>query len=154
MARRLTEEQITKSILIWLEATGWKVVCFDFPQSGTGVILHPNSDVRESTKNKDSIIPDIVAVKENIAIFFENKDRFVFKDIKKINELRINNLYSFAINTLLKDYEISTIFYGIGLPYNNSCVKKIDEHFQMIDFAVFVQELGQIKIGFQIESIF
>jgi hypothetical protein len=37
MERRITEEQVTKAILDWLEANDWKIICFDFPQSGTGV---------------------------------------------------------------------------------------------------------------------
>jgi hypothetical protein len=93
MAGRLTEEQITKSILIWLEINGWKIICFDFPQSGTGFVLHPNPDVRELTKNKGAIIPDIVAFKDKTAIFFENKDRFVLADFEKLSAIKFGNSY-------------------------------------------------------------
>lgn len=80
----MTEEQVTKSLLHYLTDNGWHIVCFDFPQSGTGRILHPNN--ANSQKNKDSIIPDIVAVKNNISLFFENKDRYYFPDYEKVNE--------------------------------------------------------------------
>ena len=50
MERRLTEEQATKAILDWLEENGWKIICFDFPQSGTGVSLHPNEELRTTKK--------------------------------------------------------------------------------------------------------
>lgn len=110
----MTEEQVTKSLLQHLINNGWNIVCFDFPQSGTGRVLHPNNDNGE--KNKDSIIPDIVAVKNNTCLFFENKDRFYFSDYEKVNNLITNNRYSNAINQLLADYSIKSIFYGIGLP--------------------------------------
>ena len=39
----MTEESVTKSILKWLMQNNWIIVCFDFPQSGTGHFLHPNN---------------------------------------------------------------------------------------------------------------
>lgn len=39
-----TEEQITKAILVWLEGNGWSILCYDFPQSGTAISLHPNDE--------------------------------------------------------------------------------------------------------------
>lgn len=154
MAGRLTEEQVTKSILNWLEKNGWKIICFDFPQSGTGVVLHPNSDIRESTKNKGGIIPDIVAVKNNVAVFFENKDRFVYGDFEKIHELRNGTNYSSALNSLFKNYQINSIFYGIGMPYQIKDEKKNNDCLQMTDFIIFVENDRKIRIGFQAENIF
>lgn len=104
----MTEEQVTKALLQYLTDNGWHIVCFDFPQSGTGRILHPNNANGE--KNKDSIIPDIVAVKNNVSLFFENKDRFYFPDYIKINEMIVNNQYTNAIDKLLSDYKIESIF--------------------------------------------
>ena len=62
----MTEEQVTKALLQYLTDNGWHIVCFDFPQSGTGRVLHPNN--ADGEKNKDSIIPDIVAIKNNISL--------------------------------------------------------------------------------------
>ncbi len=53
----MKEEYVTKAILNWLETNNWKIICFDFPQSGTGYILHPNEEYR-TTKNYGAIIPD------------------------------------------------------------------------------------------------
>ena len=78
----MSEEEVTNSIMDWLESCGWEIVSFDFPQSGTGRTLHPNPDVREHTKNKGGIIPDIVAIRNGIAAFFENKDRYVHSDFE------------------------------------------------------------------------
>ena len=73
----MTEEEITKSILKWLIENNWEIICFDFPKSGTGIFLHPNGS---SNKNKDSINIDIIAIKNGISLFFENKDRFSFPE--------------------------------------------------------------------------
>ena len=110
----MTEEQVTKALLQYLTDNGWHIVCFDFPQSGTGRVLHPNN--ADGEKNKDSIIPDIVAVKNNISLFFENKDRFYYPDYQKVNGLIVDNQYTTAISTLLNEYAVKNIYYGIGLP--------------------------------------
>ncbi len=154
MAGRLTEEKITKLILNWLEANDWKIVCYDFPQSGTGFVLHPNSDVRESTKNKGSFIPDIVAVKGKTAIFFENKDRFVSADFEKISAIKANNSHSEAINKLLKNHEIENIFFGIGLPFHIRYSAKVIESSKLVDFVVYVDEENQAAVNYEIIQIF
>ena len=106
----MREEQVTKHILKWLMDSGWKIVCYDFPQSGTGRFLHPNGS---SSKNQDSINPDIVAVKNNTCVFFEDKDRFYYQDYQKLNLLITKNNYTEAISELLKEYEIKKFVYGI-----------------------------------------
>lgn len=131
----MTEEQVTKALLRHLCDNGRHIVCFDFPQSGTGRILHPNNSAGE--KNKDSIIPDIVAVKNNVALFFENKDRFYLPDYKKVNELITDNRYTEAIDELLSDYEIEHIYYGIGLPTEKHN-KSSEEHSVLVDFILGV----------------
>jgi hypothetical protein len=83
----MKEERVTINILNWLESNGWKIICYDFPQSGTGVLLHPNSDENRTTKNKGGIIPDILATRNSVALFFENKDRFVLSDFEKLKEI-------------------------------------------------------------------
>lgn len=153
MERRLTEEQITKALLNWLEANGWEIICYDFPQSGTGISLHPNEEIR-TTKNKGAIIPDIVAIKGTTVVFFENKDRFVLSDFIKVNDLRTGSDYSASLDKLLKSYQVSSIFYGVGLPNNENVCKKIKEQQNMIDFALCVNSDKSVAINFQINSIF
>lgn len=153
MERRLTEEQITKAILNWLEASGWEIICYDFPQSGTGISLHPNEEIR-TTKNKGAIIPDIVAIKGTTVVFFENKDRFVLSDFMKVNDLRTGSEYSASLDKLLKNYQVSSIFYGVGLPNNENACKKIKEQQNMIDFALCVNNDKSVAVNFQTKSIF
>jgi hypothetical protein len=146
----MTEEQVTKSLLQYLTDNGWHIVCFDFPQSGTGTVLHPNNAGGE--KNKDTIIPDIVAVKNNIALFFENKDRFYLPDYKKINELIENNQFTHAIDNLLSHYIIKNIYYGIGLPTEKH-KQKSKESVNLVDFIVGVKEEKQIEILYNPKGI-
>lgn len=146
----MTEEQVTKAILSYLINNGWHIVCFDFPQSGTGRVLHPNN--ADGEKNKDSIIPDIVAVKNNISLFFENKDRFYFPDYKKVNELIVDNQYTNAIDKLLSDYKIENIFYGIGLPTEKH-KEKSKESAHLVNFILGVNTDRSIDILYNPEKI-
>lgn len=145
----MTEEKVTKSILNWLIQTNWKIICFDFPQSGTGHYLHPNNI--KSEKNKGAICPDIVAVKDNVCVFFENKDRFFYSDYKKQNYLINGNDYSIAINNLLYDHPIDKIYYGIGLPSSKHS-KKSKEAQYLVDFIIGIEE-NNISILYNPKSI-
>ena len=153
MERRITEEQATKAILEWLEENNWKIICFDFPQSGTGVSLHPNEEIR-TTKNKGAFIPDIVAIKNGTVIFFENKDRFVLDDFIKVQDLRNNNDYSNSIVRLLAEFEYSKILYGVGLVHSENTEQKTNLHLDKIDFAIFYHENKTIKIQFDPKQLF
>jgi hypothetical protein len=137
----MKEETVTKHILRWLMDNGWTIVCYDFPQNGTGRFLHPNDS---TSKNQDSINPDIVAVKGKKCVFFENKDRFYYPDFEKINKLRTGNDYSNAIDALLKNYDIECIHYGIGFPAQVFS-RKATEAEHMADFVIGVEEDGKIN---------
>jgi len=149
----LREENITKSLLLWLENNSWKILAFDFPQSGTGIILHPNEDIRE-TKNKGSIIPDIIAIKDENVVFFENKDRYDGYDFEKVNLLRTENPYEKSIAKFLERYCYSNIYFGIGLPNTSNIRKKIDDKREMLDFALLVSSSRDIHIYYQSKLIF
>ena len=149
----MTEENITLTLLDWLKSNGWEIICFDFPQSGTGVSLHPNEDVR-TTKNKGAILPDIVAHKGQTVVFFENKDRFVLDDFTKIEGLKSSNDYSNSIQKLLNEVTYTKIFYGVGLPLTDNTEKKTEENKEKIDFAVFVPADKKISVKHQTATIF
>lgn len=136
----MREERVTINILNWLEVNGWKIVCYDFPQSGTGVLLHPNTVENRTTKNKGGIIPDILATRNSIALFFENKDRFVLSDFEKLKEVKTLENYSNSLDTILAAFNVSKIFYGIGIPANEKDVEKSLEYIDGIDFLVSTSE--------------
>ncbi len=146
------EETVTKAIMCWLEDCGWKIICFDFPQSGTGFMLHSN-EASENSKNKGSIIPDIIAIKDGVVAFFENKDRFVLSDFEKVRQLRENNQFSMAIKRLLINHSHHKIVYGVGLPYSINAEKKVSEFRNMVDFVIFYSNTN-IEIFFDGKSAF
>lgn len=141
----ITEERITKAILKWLKKNSWEIISFDFPQSGTGIILHENFSNKYGNKNKGSIIPDIICVKNETCLFFENKDRFYKMDFIKQNTLKTNNTYTDSINSLLSNYCINKILYGIGMPYEPNNLG-IDKEKYLVDFVVMVKENNEIYL--------
>ena len=133
----MREESVTKKIIKYLKKNNWEIIAFDFPQSGTGVMILPDNNT--SSKNKESIIPDIIAYKDKTCVFFENKDRFVKSDFDKVNDLIQNNKYINNINKFLSKYELKNIYYGIGLPYYVK-TDNILEHSQLVDFVLKISE--------------
>lgn len=149
----MREENVTKNILQWLQKNNWEIICFDFPQSGTGVLLHLNNSNR-TEKNKGGIIPDIIAVKNDIAVFFENKDRFYQPDFDKLFEIKTESNYSESLEQLLSGYNISDIYYGIGIPNSKNGIKKSKEYLEKIDFLISTSEKKEITIHYDKFSAF
>lgn len=150
---KLSEENITKSLLCWLESQSWNILAYDFPQSGTGVMIHPDDEIRMN-KNKGGIIPDIIAIKDGSVVFFENKDRFDGNDFVKVNLLRNENKYERSIAKVLGNHFYSNIYFGVGLVNTPLIRKKIDERRDMVDFAVLVSSSKDIDIYYQFKLIF
>lgn len=155
MERRLVmkEERITINILNWLEENSWQIICYDFPQSGTGILLHPNGDNR-TEKNKGGIIPDIIAVKDKIALFFENKDRFYLPDFDKLNEIKMQSNYSDSLNQLLNGFNVNDIYYGIGLPDSKKDIDKSKQQLEKIDFLISTNKKKEVTIHYDVNGIF
>ena len=151
MARRLTEEQVAKSIIRWLVRNGWTIIAFDFPQSGTGRCLHPNDT---NSKTEGIWIPDIVAHKGNNLIFFENKDRFVYNDFEKVARLKNTTCYSMAIKEITQGYEYNNILYGIGFPKSPSNISKAASNLDMIDFLVTAIDKDNASVEYDPHYIF
>lgn len=138
----MREEHVTKALLKWLIDNKWEIICFDFPQSGTGRLLHPNG---ANEKNKGAINPDIVAVRDGVCLFFENKDRFYFPDYEKVNDLIVDNDYTDDIAQLLAGRAVDVFFYGIGLPTAKHG-KGSKDAARLVDFIVGVEENKNVTI--------
>lgn len=149
----MREERVTINIMNWLEEIDWQIVCYDFPQSGTGVLLHPNGDNR-TEKNKGGIIPDIIAVKGNVALFFENKDRFYQPDFDKLFEIKTENNFSDSLNQLLSEFSISNIVYGIGIPDVKKHIEKSKTQLDKIDFLITTNDNKNVEVLYDIEKVF
>lgn len=146
----ISEEKVTISIIKWLKENGWEIICYDFPQSGTGIILHPNQR-NIYDKNKNGIIPDIIAIKDERAVFFENKDRFVLSDFEKIFSIKISGNYSHDLKKLVNN---RYIYYGIGIPKTKNNVNRSILNSNKVDFIITVDSLRNIHIEFDINNIF
>lgn len=151
MARRMSEEKVTKTLLQWLISSGWEIICYDFPQSGTGKVLHPSNT---TSKTDGAIIPDIIAYRNQVVVDFENKDRFVLADFEKVHFLKSTNLYEISLNTLLRNHPYKKIYYGIGMPYTENYYKKAIEQASLVDFLAFVNEDGSIMVSNDLDNIF
>lgn len=152
MARsiKIKEEQVTKALMQWLDENGWDIVCFDFPQSGTGRVLHPSNT---TSKTEGAIIPDIVAIKNDVVLDFENKDRFVEGDFEKIDFLRNTNLYDDSFKKLLGKRQYKSIYYGIGMPYSERNYSKAQDYLDLVDFVVYLKVDGKVLIDDNIGGI-
>ena len=137
----MSEEAVTKAILKWLLNNQWQIVCFDFPQSGTGRLLHPNG---AKEKNKGSINPDIVAVKNGLCLFFENKNYYYYPDFEKQHRLITANNYTEAISSLLSGFNAVSIKYGIGFMSSNYSGGAITNR-ELVDFIVGVDETKAVR---------
>jgi len=149
----MREENVTKNILQWLHNNKWEIICFDFPQSGTGILLHMNN-AKRTEKNKGGIIPDIIAVKKGVAVFFENKDRFYQPDFDKLFEIKTELKYSDSLDLLLSDYNINTILYGIGIAAINKEIEKCKLNLEKIDFLISTNKEKKVTIDYDINGIF
>jgi len=138
----MREEDVTILLLEWLKNDNWKILAFDYPGSGTGIRLHKNG---KRYKNKDTIVPDIIAVRGDIALFFENKDRFYKKDFEKQYRNITDNVFSDDVDELLRPYGISEIKWGIGIP-ESKYTDTVISHDYMIDFLYTVDEKGIVNI--------
>lgn len=139
----MTEENVTKSILSFLIGRGWKIVTFDFPQSGTGRSLHPSGSV---SKNAGVLIPDVVAVKDGESIYLENKDHYYPEDFTKVNNVLQTKMYAESFFKLLGVNQ-ETMFGGIGMPAAY-CESISEEMKNLVDFVLRVSEDGTVDIDF------
>lgn len=137
----MSEETVTMTLVEWLKLKSWKIIAFDYPGSGTGIRLHKNGT---RYKNKDTIIPDIIAVKNETAVFFENKNYFCYKDFQKQYSNINENLYSEDVTSLLKPYNVKKVLWGIGIP-ESKYTEMVKEKENMVDFLLTVEETLTIK---------
>jgi len=129
----MREETITINFVRELKSKGWIVIAFDFPQSGTGMILHPKNS---TGKLDDSYIPDIIAYKNGIGIITENKVYYSDYDIQKLIQLKETNIYSDSIRMAFNDYPVTKILYGVILMDDENNKDRLLSIRNNIDFSL------------------
>jgi hypothetical protein len=89
-----------------------------------------------------------LATRNSVALFFENKDRFVLSDFEKLKEIKTLRNYSNSLNAILADFNVTSIYYGVGVPAIEKHIKKSLENIDGIDFLISTFENGEIEINF------
>lgn len=133
----MREETITKGIKAYIESLGWKVLSFDFPQSGTGVTLKRNN--HENEKNRDTMNPDIIALKDSTLLVMENKVEFSKKDLKKLEMVKTGE-YTKSIRSHFPDFPFTKMRVGVGLKNTLSNAVKIGKESGVLDFYILLNE--------------
>lgn len=147
----MTEEAVTTKIISWLEARGWTILAYDFPQSGTGKTFRPNA-VTPGCKTSGNFIPDIVAYRGGVVIIMENKPRLDSSDFHKLDNINKGQTHSMAITEFLDDYKYEHIAYGIGIP-KTAAKRRIQELLPLVDFVLQIAEekveiISSTELGF------
>ncbi len=118
----LSEEQVTIAIIKQLRHVNWHIVSFDFPQSGTGRALIAKGNGPASSRRR--VVPDVIAVRNEICLILENKHAFDINDVRKLEEIRDSGRYNRSLESILRPYRITNFIFGIGLPIADGSASK------------------------------
>lgn len=154
MARRMTEEFVTRTLLAWLRLRSWDILSFDYPHSGTGCVLRPVSVTSQISKNVGNLIPDIVAHKDGKTVIFENKVKFFQEDIEALLLMRDSTLYDSAIKNLHRSAIYSDLYVGVGLSSLPKNVVELHRQESLLDFAFVIHADLQVEKVLEKGSIF
>jgi hypothetical protein len=153
MEGRLREEEVTRLALTWLRSRQFQILHFDYPGSGTGKALHPNSEFR-TTKNAGVLIPDIIAHRSTSLTFFENKVRFAYADVEALLLLRDSGRYSSAVDNLRKRANAEQHFVGIALMDTANNRRRLSDVATQLDFAAVVNHSGSVCVLYEPAGLF
>ena len=132
-----SEELVTIRIIEILKNMGWNIISYDFPQSGTGLVIHPNNIEDVVKKGNDGTwIPDIIATKGKELIFLENKVNFSDSDSLKISKIKKTGIYEDGINKLSSPDK--SVHFGMGFVHTDKNYKKCMEDSNDIDFYLLI----------------
>jgi len=137
----MTEEFVTEKIILFLEKNGYKILAYDYPGTGTGLMLHPD---KFRDKN-EGIKPDIVAAKGPTLLIIENKAYCSREDVYKLSELK-SSRYKSDIENLLKMTGTSFLKTCIGIPDNPKEINKALDNKLLVDIILAVSESGECRI--------
>ena len=139
----MNEEFVTKAILKALADAGWEIVSFDFPQSGTGRTLHPDDII---SKNEGAIVPDVVAVKDGVCLYLENKDHYSYSDFVKVRDVIQGKRYEKAFRHMLEGVDVKRMVCGIGMPVS-SFVGEAVANSSMVGVVLCVSDRGEVSVA-------
>lgn len=138
----MEEEFITKAIMAFLKTRGYRIISFDFPQSGTGIMLHP-----DGPRDKNSgIIPDIIASKGELMIVMENKPRYCRGDFHKLHDLKTGADFNQDLRKLQTECGATLLRVGVGIPNDEGVVKRAAKAAPLVDFIIAVDPTGKCSL--------
>lgn len=88
--------------------------------------------------------------------FFHHDDitDLINDDFIKIQALKQGTDYSSSFEKLLRGWNYSKIFYGVGVMHTDNTELKTKGHLDKIDFLVFYHQDNSIKVMFDLNEIF
>ena len=120
----MTEEQVTRAIMKFLEGCGWTILDYDFPGGGTGRRFHLGVDAGEKTKG--DAIPDIIAIKDKTMLILEDKSVDTLSDYEKINQFSQAPSFRNQLQNAYPEVVIERIVWGIGYSGKTKHMLKAD----------------------------
>ena len=108
----VSEEQVTRAILKWLAKSGWTILDYDFPGGGTGRKFHVFDD--SYSKTKGIVVPDIIAIRGDRVIVFENKSVDTLSDYDKLSRLKANEGFIELLRNAYPDKRVESLVMCIG----------------------------------------
>lgn len=85
----MEEEEVTRKLYDYLRAKGWEMLSYGVPKGMKARTIH---DIDSGFRARDSIIPDIIARKENVLLVIESKPQFSLEDITKLKNMTDGHL--------------------------------------------------------------
>jgi len=128
----LEEEEITRALYDFLRAKKWEILSYGVPRGMKARVVHdPDSGFR----SKDSIIPDIIARRENVLLVMENKSRLAVRDVIKLQKMTLGHVRYMKEIFKLSEIENVVIQRALGLSEFS-----LDRDSQRIpeDFIIFI----------------
>jgi hypothetical protein len=153
---KVPESIVTIAIIEWLEHSGWDILAFDYPQSGSGVLLKSRDDWedRDASSKGSGVIPDIIGIKDTQIIVFENKVDFRLSDFEKIASMRTSRAYEESILKLATPSTGLIILYGVGLSATKRTLSKSLNFSHLVDFVVVVDKDRHINVLFDHHRVY
>jgi len=146
MDSAMREEVITKFAIQGLTAMGWRVLAYDFPQSGSTFRLRATSGTGGGSKNQGSIIPDVVAHKGRTVIIIESKPQEDRGDVVKLLQLRDQWLdHAASLEVLIEPEAYDNVRFGICIGLTEQSVSPLSFALDL-DFVLGIQNNGSTVV--------
>ncbi len=138
----MREEVITKFAIQALTSMGWRVLAYDFPQSGSTFRLRATSVIDGGSKNQGNIIPDVVAHKGRTVIIVETKPQEDRSDVVKLLELRDQwSDHAASLRVLIEPEAYDNVRFGICIGLAEQAIPRMSFALDL-DFVLGVQSNG------------